>query len=151
MAVEAPDKEERENPVRNFVSGTNGDHKIKWVRAVDPDGKEHRINSDNTSDWQARGPGWRVVGAWSDAEAQESDEVDEDEDEDEDKDTDPATTPPAANTQPSGDAGVNHLENLHKLRAEAEALGVTVNDQWGTRRLNQEIASAKFRQKQSGV
>lgn len=143
MAVEAPDKDDRENPVRNFIKGTSGDHKIKWVKAVAPDGSVHRLNSDNTSDWQLRGPGWRVEGPWVEESAVEEEESEEEDDDETEDDTDTKNSDPTT----QGDPGTNPLEHLHKLRAEATELGVTVNEQWGMRRLNQEIASAKLRKK----
>ena len=144
MAVEAPDKEERENPVRNFVGGTNGEHKVKWVTGIDPNGNVTKLNVDNASDWKARGPGWRVTGPWTEAgpaiPAEEAEELDDEENEDEVEDD----SAPA----PTGDDNPA-LKKLHDMRDEAAKLGVTVNEQWGLKRLQREIDGAKLRQKQS--
>ena len=144
MAVEAPDKEERENPVRNFVGGTSGDHKIKWVTGIDPNGHKHKLNADNASDWQSRGPAWRVAGPWHDPNEVEVEEtVDETEEETEDTAEEEEDAAP-----PGGDRSENEaLQKLHAMREEATKLGVTVNEQWGLKRLQREIDGAKLRQK----
>lgn len=145
MAVQAPDKEERENPVRNFVAGTTGEEKVKYVKAVDPDGKTHKLRAENQSDWLARGNGHKIQGAWIDPKADAEEEAEyEDEVEDEDDDT-------AANTDGASSAAANDdaLKELIALREKAASLGVSVNEQWGKKRLGKEIAAAEFRAKQS--
>jgi hypothetical protein len=144
MAVEAPDKEERENPVRNFVGGTSGEHKIKWVTAIDPKGKKHKLHSDNASDWKARGPGWRVTGPW----VEEGKAVVVEEDEEDDTDPEEEDEASSDDEQTSGDDNPA-LKKLHDMRDEAAKLGVNVNEQWGMKRLQREIDGAKLRQKQS--
>ena len=152
MAVEAPDKEERENPVRNFVKGTDGSDKIRWVKAEEPDGTVHKLNVDNTSDWQSRGPGYRVVGPWTEntAAVNEDDGEGEDDNEDDDNDDDnddgktPLTAPPSVDK----DAADEALKELVALRTRAAELGVTVNEQWGKKRLQREIDGAILRQTQ---
>lgn len=127
--------------MRNFVGGTENKSHIKWVTALDPDGKAHKLNQDNASDWKSRGPGYRVTGPWEEPKAAAPAPVDPEEDDDETEETE---TPDADATPTAADEA---LKELVALRVEAEALGVKVNDQWGKRRLRAEIDGAKLRAK----
>lgn len=58
----------------------------------------------------------------------------------------PTTEPtPAADdpVDPADDPAAESVDTLAALRAEAEALGITVNNRWGEKRLQAEIAAKK--------
>lgn len=158
MAVKDPDHEARANPVTNFVAGAGVHGKaVNYVTAVAPDGSVHKLNAANVSDWRSRGPHWTVAGPWTgDGSAPDdtwstgvvpADEAAE-------LDAEDAADTDAHDKEMLGHHGEPAdvaLKELHALKAEASLLGIKVNDTWGKRRLNAEIAAAKLRAAQTAA
>jgi len=134
--------------MRNFVAGTKPEDSRRYLAARDDTGKVHKLLAENQNDWTSRGPKWRILGPWVDpaeAAARKAAEASaEAEDETEDDDDKSETTDTATPTQ-----GDEALKELHDLRAKAESRGVKVNEQWGKRRLQNEIDAATLRHKQN--
>lgn len=111
----------------------------KWLFVCDPTNTVSVLNAANVRDWERRGKGWAVIGpargpsdVWNadcapavvEAPVEEVIEV----------------KPPVPSSTPEERLAV---DNLSALRAEAEALGVEVDQRWGLKRLTAVIAEAK--------
>lgn len=149
MAVKDPDHEARANPVTNFVAGAGAGKMTKFITAYSPDGTAHKLNADNVADWRTRGPNWTIGGPWAeDAPATPAETEPEDTDELDAADTAEREKEMLGHNGETADVA---LKELHALKAEASLLGIKINDTWGKRRLNAEIAAAKLRTAQTAA
>lgn len=109
---------------------------VRWFAATDPEGGVHKLHERNRRDWENRGKGWAIRGPWLDASAPAPAPA---------ADVPPPNAPdaPVIGEAVSREHSPAVLAPLESLRAELRALGVEPKDNWGLRRLNQEIAAAK--------
>lgn len=120
-----------EKPTPNFKRPAGPEH--TFVTVWDAEGNPHKVTRSNFNDAISR-DGWTARPPKPVAAATEPDDQ----------------APVSENTEP--DQGVSPeqteldtaMDALNALRAEAEVLGITVDQRWGKKRLSAEIEKAKL-------